>query len=112
MEIVLAVREEIQHSEVPEQSVIFQGMFHQFNTQYVGGRLPDYRILLVYDVWYWVTERCARQERERRVRKLASRKWLAVARYVTARKAVCWRVVYERFDAEHDRLIYRVVEVL
>ena len=26
MEIVLAVREEIQHSEVPEQSVIFQGL--------------------------------------------------------------------------------------
>jgi hypothetical protein len=23
-----------------------------------------------------------------------------------------WRVTYDRFDAKHDRLIYRVIEVL
>ena len=33
-------------------------MYRQFNTQYFGGRLPDYKILVVYDVWYWETERC------------------------------------------------------
>jgi hypothetical protein len=57
-ERVLAVCEEIQHSEIPEQSAIFQDLFHRFNTQYFGGRLPDYRILVVYDVWYWMTKRC------------------------------------------------------
>jgi len=57
-ERVLAVCQEIQCAEIPEQSAVFQEMYRQFNTQYFGGRLPDYKILVVYDVWYWETERC------------------------------------------------------
>jgi hypothetical protein len=56
-ERVLTVCEEIQHSEIPEQSAIFQDLFHRFNTQYFRGCLPDYQILVVYDVWYWEIER-------------------------------------------------------
>ena len=55
---VLAVCEEIQHSEISEQSALFQRMFQQFNLRYFAGRLPDYKILAVYDVWYWETKRC------------------------------------------------------
>jgi hypothetical protein len=54
---VLAVCEEIQHSEIPEQSALFQRMFQRFNIRYFAGRLPDYKILVVYDVWYWETMR-------------------------------------------------------
>jgi hypothetical protein len=50
--------EEIQHSEIPEQSALFQRMFQQFNRRYFAGRLPDYKVLVVYDVWYWETKRC------------------------------------------------------
>jgi hypothetical protein len=53
-----AVCEEIQHSEVPEQSRLYQRMFQKFNIRYFAGRLPDYKIRVVYDVWYWETERC------------------------------------------------------
>jgi hypothetical protein len=55
-EHVLAVCEEIQHSEMPSQSALLQEMLQRFNTQYFAGRLPDYRILVVYDVWHWATE--------------------------------------------------------
>lgn len=55
---VRAVCEEIQRSEIPEQSALFQEMFQTFNRQYFAARLPDYRILVVYDVWYWETQRC------------------------------------------------------
>jgi hypothetical protein len=54
---VRALCNEIQYSEIPEQSAFFQEMFRTFNRQYFAGRLPDYRILVVYDVWYWETER-------------------------------------------------------
>jgi hypothetical protein len=54
---VLAVCEDIQHAEIPEQSAVFQEMYRTFNTQYFGGRLPEYRVLVVYDVWYWETQR-------------------------------------------------------
>jgi hypothetical protein len=54
---VLALCSEIQYSEIPEQSALFQGMFQTFNTQFFAGRLPYYRVLVVYDVWYWETER-------------------------------------------------------
>jgi len=33
-------------------------MFQQFNIRYFAGRLRAYKILLVYDVWYWETKRC------------------------------------------------------
>jgi hypothetical protein len=55
---VRVVCEEIQWSEIPEQSALFQEMFQTFNRQYFAARLPDYRILVVYDVWYWETQRC------------------------------------------------------
>src|SRR5262249_4545742 len=57
-ERVLAACEAIQNSEIPEQSALFHDMFRQLNSQYFAGRLPDYKILVVYDVWYWETERC------------------------------------------------------
>ena len=55
---VVAVCEEIQYSEIPEQSRVLQELFEAFNRQYFAGRLPEYKILVVYDVWYWQTERC------------------------------------------------------
>ena len=33
-------------------------MFQQFNIRYFAGRLRAYKILVVYDVWYWETKRC------------------------------------------------------
>jgi hypothetical protein len=32
-------------------------MFHEFKNRYFGGRLPEYKIRVVYDVWHW-EERC------------------------------------------------------
>ena len=55
---VLPVCEEIQFSEIPEQSRLYQRMFQRFNIRYFAGRLPNYKILVVYDAWYWETERC------------------------------------------------------
>jgi hypothetical protein len=57
-ERVLSLCEEIQYSEVPAQSALFQQMFDSFNILYFEGRLPDYKIMVVYDVWYWQSERC------------------------------------------------------
>jgi hypothetical protein len=53
---VLAICEEIQHSEIPEQSALYQEMFRAFNSQYFAGQLSEYTILVVYDVWFWETE--------------------------------------------------------
>ena len=36
---------------------MFQRIFQRFNIRYFAGRLPDYKILVVYDIWYWETER-------------------------------------------------------
>src|SRR5262249_11401936 len=55
---VLAACKEIQQSEVQGQSALFQDLFRTFNVQYFAGRLPDYKVLLVYDVGYWERERC------------------------------------------------------
>jgi hypothetical protein len=55
---VNAVCDEIQCSEIPAQSAAFQEMFGTFNNRYFSGRLPDYKILVVYDVRYWAIERC------------------------------------------------------
>ena len=60
-ECILALCEEIQHSEVPEQSAQCQEMFRKFNLRYFAGRLPEYRVFVVYDVWYWETTRCGYQ---------------------------------------------------
>jgi hypothetical protein len=57
-ERVLRVCEEIQRAEIPEQSELYQRMFQRFNLLYFDGRLPDYRIRVVYDVLYWKTNRC------------------------------------------------------
>jgi hypothetical protein len=55
---VLAVCEEVQYSALTEQSALFQVLFEDFNRQYFGERLPDYKIRVVYDAWYWQTQRC------------------------------------------------------
>jgi hypothetical protein len=48
-------------------------MFQRFNTQYYfAGRLPDYRILLVYDVWHRATEQCGYEPVFRRPQSLAA----------------------------------------
>ena len=44
-ERVLALCEEIQQSELPGQSALFQEMFDFFNDLYFEGRLPHYKIL-------------------------------------------------------------------
>jgi hypothetical protein len=59
---VLALCEEIQYSEIPEQSALLQEMFDSFNLQYFDGGLPDYKILVVYDVWYWEKGLCGSTE--------------------------------------------------
>jgi hypothetical protein len=58
-ERILAACEEIQNPEIPEQSALFQEMYRTFNNQYFAGRLPEYRVLVVYDVWFWETQRCS-----------------------------------------------------
>jgi hypothetical protein len=55
---VLAVCEEIQPSELHSQSALFQRMFERFNIRYFAGRLPFYKVRVVYDVWDWQTNRC------------------------------------------------------
>jgi hypothetical protein len=45
--------DEIQRSEVPEVSRQFQQMFREFNRNYFAGRLPDYAVRVVYDIYYW-----------------------------------------------------------
>lgn len=57
-EFVIALCKQIQESEVPEQSAIYQQMFRDFDSRYFDGQLPEYRVRVVYDVWYWETERC------------------------------------------------------
>ena len=37
---------------------------------------------------------------------------LAPQQYAPKRKPRRWRVLYDRVDAEHDRLVYCVIEVL
>jgi hypothetical protein len=59
---VMAVCEEIQHSEIPEQSALFQRMFQRFNIRYFAGRLSYYRVRVVYDIWYWETVQCGHPE--------------------------------------------------
>jgi hypothetical protein len=59
---VLAVCEEIQRSEIPEQSALFQRMFQRFNIRYFAGRLSYYRVRVVYDVWFWETVHCGQPE--------------------------------------------------
>jgi hypothetical protein len=46
---VTALCEEIQYSEIPEQSRVFQELLEAFNRQYFGRALPEYKILAVYD---------------------------------------------------------------
>jgi hypothetical protein len=55
---VLTMCEEVQYSVIPGQSALFQEKFDDFNRRYFERRLPDYKILVVYDAWYWSTERC------------------------------------------------------
>ena len=57
-EFVVALCKVIQESEIPEQSVYCQRLFDFFNHQYFEGRLPDYRVRVVYDVWFWEIYRC------------------------------------------------------
>ncbi len=60
-ECILALCEEIQYSEIPEQPAQCLEMFRKFNLRYFAGRLPEYRVFVVYDVWYWETTRCGYQ---------------------------------------------------
>jgi hypothetical protein len=55
-EQVLAACDEIQHSEIAEQSALFQDIFDRFNDRYFAGSLTGYKVLVVYDLWHWETE--------------------------------------------------------
>ena len=61
---ILALGEELLPAEFPEQSEKLQEMFQAFNVKYFSGRLPEYRILVVFDVPYWQTERLGYQVSE------------------------------------------------
>jgi hypothetical protein len=50
---IVALGEELQRAEFPEQSKKLQELFRAFNLKYFSGRLPEYRILVVYDVTDW-----------------------------------------------------------
>ena len=39
-----------------DESKRFQELFHAYNHRYFGGRLPPYRVRVVYDVNYWADE--------------------------------------------------------
>jgi hypothetical protein len=54
---ILALGKELLEAEFPTQSEKLQEMFQAFNVKYFSGRLPEYRILVVFDVAYWQTER-------------------------------------------------------
>jgi hypothetical protein len=45
--------DEIQRSEVLDLSTQFQQLFHEFNLQYFAGRLPNYKVRVVYDIAEW-----------------------------------------------------------
>jgi hypothetical protein len=48
--------ERAQQAEIPEESERFQELFQTFNDRYFGGRLPPYKIHVVYDVDFWANE--------------------------------------------------------
>jgi hypothetical protein len=50
---LISLCDEIQRSELPEQSRLFQELFRIFNRQYFAGRLPDCETRVVFDVGYW-----------------------------------------------------------
>jgi hypothetical protein len=53
---IVALGRELQQAEFPDQSEKLQEMFQAFNAKYFSGRLPEYRILAVYDVADWQRE--------------------------------------------------------
>lgn len=56
-DFVATICGQIQGSHVPEESATYQQMFNAFNERYFDGRLPDYEIIVVYDILPW-EERC------------------------------------------------------
>ncbi len=57
-ERVLALCKELHRAENISQSEWYQARFHQFNNQYFGGTLPDYRVHAVYDITVWAPGDC------------------------------------------------------
>lgn len=55
-ERVLELCEEIHRSEDTAASGWYAVRLHQFNKEYFGGRLGDYRVRVVYEVDFWITE--------------------------------------------------------
>ena len=53
---ILAMCEEVQRSEIPEESARLQSIFEKFNERYFDGRLQGYRIRAVYDINNWVDQ--------------------------------------------------------
>jgi len=53
---IIDLCEEIQKADLPVESYRFQELFRKFNDLYFGGRLPPYRIQVVYDVNCWANE--------------------------------------------------------
>jgi hypothetical protein len=50
---LIALCDDIQRSEIPEVSRRFQELFREYNGRFFAGRLPDYEVRVVYDIYHW-----------------------------------------------------------
>jgi hypothetical protein len=50
---ILSLCEEVQYSEIPEDSARLQELFRTFNQKYFDGTLSDFAICAVYDANFW-----------------------------------------------------------
>ena len=55
-DLVLDWCQHVQRSDIPEESARFQRMFRSFNKTYFAGLLPEYEVLVVYDIDVWARE--------------------------------------------------------
>jgi hypothetical protein len=55
-ECILALCEELHRSEDAAQSESCGVRFSHLNNKYFDGRLEDYRVRVVYDLWFWLSE--------------------------------------------------------
>jgi hypothetical protein len=58
---ILSLCEEVQYSELPEDSARLQELFRTFNQKYFGGALPDFAICAVYDANFWQDSKSGEQ---------------------------------------------------
>jgi hypothetical protein len=55
-ERVLALCQELHRSEDLKKSEYYRAMLHEFDAEYFNGCLADYRVRVVYDIDFWISE--------------------------------------------------------